>query len=111
MKLSYVRGQKKNTTLRKCSCFLPVSDGILQLILNTLTQFFLLALNSILLQVEAWLQIAKTLMPDGRIMVNCGGDASVSLVEDNSPSSWVQNPTIKALCSAFPGQVRSSFNS
>jgi hypothetical protein len=91
--------------------FLPVSDGILQLILNTLTQFFLLALNSILLQVEAWLQIAKTLMPDGRIMVNCGGDASVSLVEDNSPSSWVQNPTIKALCSAFPGQVRSSFNS
>uniref|UniRef100_A0A0A9FV94 Uncharacterized protein n=1 Tax=Arundo donax TaxID=35708 RepID=A0A0A9FV94_ARUDO len=57
-------------------------------------------------EVETWLQIAKKLMPDGRIMVNCGGaDTAVSLAEDSSPSSWVQNPTIKALCSAFPGQV------
>jgi hypothetical protein len=55
---------------------------------------------SILIQAETWLQIAKKLMPDGRIMVNCGGDTEESL-----SSYWVQNPTIKALCSAFPGQV------
>uniref|UniRef100_A0A0D9VNZ1 Uncharacterized protein n=1 Tax=Leersia perrieri TaxID=77586 RepID=A0A0D9VNZ1_9ORYZ len=42
---------------------------------------------------------------DGRIMVNCGGaDAAVSLADDAGPLSWVQNPTIKALCAAFPGQ-------
>ncbi|KAJ1299003.1 hypothetical protein BS78_01G497800 [Paspalum vaginatum] len=52
-------------------------------------------------EVETWLQIAKKLMPDGRIMVNCGGaDAEESLA-----SSWVQNATVKALCSAFPGQL------
>jgi len=55
---------------------------------------------SILIQAETWLQIAKKLMPDGRIMVNCGGDTEESL-----SSYWVQNPTIKALCSAFPGQL------
>uniref|UniRef100_M8AVJ6 PABS domain-containing protein n=1 Tax=Aegilops tauschii TaxID=37682 RepID=M8AVJ6_AEGTA len=55
---------------------------------------------------ETWLEIAKKLMPDGRIMVNCGGaDTPVSLAADTGVSSWVQNPTIKALCSAFPGQV------
>jgi hypothetical protein len=47
------------------------------------------------------LQIAKRLMPDGRIMVNCGG----SDTEESLSSPWVQNPTVKALCSAFPGQV------
>lgn len=57
-------------------------------------------------EAETWLEIAKKLMPDGRIMVNCGGaDAAVSLAGGTSPSSWVQNPTIKALCSAFPGQL------
>uniref|UniRef100_A0A453J1Q4 Uncharacterized protein n=1 Tax=Aegilops tauschii subsp. strangulata TaxID=200361 RepID=A0A453J1Q4_AEGTS len=55
---------------------------------------------------ETWLEIAKKLMPDGRIMVNCGGaDTPVSLAADTGVSSWVQNPTIKALCSAFPGQL------
>lgn len=39
-------------------------------------------------------------------MVNCGGaDAAVSLADDMGLSSWVQNPTIKALCAAFPGQL------
>ncbi|OEL37622.1 C-terminal binding protein AN [Dichanthelium oligosanthes] len=52
-------------------------------------------------EVETWLQIAKKLMPDGRIMVNCGG----ADVEESLASSWVQNPTVKALCSAFPGQL------
>ncbi|XP_051183516.1 uncharacterized protein [Lolium perenne] len=57
-------------------------------------------------EVETWLEIAKKLMPDGRIMVNCGGaDTAVSLAADTGVSSWVQNPTIKALCSAFPGQL------
>ncbi|CAN6314217.1 unnamed protein product [Urochloa humidicola] len=52
-------------------------------------------------EAETWLQIAKKLMPGGRIMVNCGGaDVAESLT-----SFWVQNPTIKALCSAFPGQL------
>ncbi|KAI4995393.1 hypothetical protein ZWY2020_035296 [Hordeum vulgare] len=55
---------------------------------------------------ETWLGIAKKLMPDGRIMVNCGGaDTAVSLAADTGVSSWVQNPTIKALCSAFPGKL------
>ncbi|PAN51841.1 hypothetical protein PAHAL_9G623900 [Panicum hallii] len=52
-------------------------------------------------EVETWLQIAKKLMPGGRIMVNCGG----ADVEESLSSSWVQNPTVKALCSAFPGQL------
>ncbi|XP_015689699.2 uncharacterized protein LOC102721435 [Oryza brachyantha] len=57
-------------------------------------------------EVETWLQISKKLMPDGRIIVNCGGaDAAVSLADDTGRSSWVQNPTIKALCTAFPGQL------
>ncbi|XP_044371466.1 uncharacterized protein [Triticum aestivum] len=57
-------------------------------------------------EAETWLEIAKKLMPDGRIMVNCGaGDTAISLAADADVSSWVQNPTIKALCSAFPGQL------
>lgn len=57
-------------------------------------------------EVETWLEIAKKLMPDGRIIVNCGGaDAAVSLANDTGLSSWVQNSTIKALCAAFPGQL------
>lgn len=52
-------------------------------------------------EAKTWLQIAKRLMPDGRIMVNCGG----SDTEESLSSPWVQNPTVKALCSAFPGQV------
>ncbi|XP_044983089.1 uncharacterized protein LOC123449815 [Hordeum vulgare subsp. vulgare] len=57
-------------------------------------------------EAETWLEIAKKLMPDGRIMVNCGGaDTPVSLAADTGVSSWVQNPTIKAMCSAFPGQL------
>uniref|UniRef100_A0A0D9Z1I0 PABS domain-containing protein n=1 Tax=Oryza glumipatula TaxID=40148 RepID=A0A0D9Z1I0_9ORYZ len=60
-------------------------------------------------EVETWSEIAKKLMPDGRIMVNCGGaDAAVSLADDMGLSSWVQNPTIKALCAAFPGQAYAS---
>jgi len=56
---------------------------------------------SILIQADTWLQIAKKLMPDGRIMVNCGGADN----EESLSSPWVQNPTVKALCSAFPRQV------
>lgn len=48
-------------------------------------------------------------MPQGRIMVNCGGaHAEVSGSGDgtaNMNGSWIQNSTIKALCQAFPGKV------
>lgn len=94
--------------LRENSWTLLLYIYILLTFWNTSTVFyFLLDLISTLLQVETWLEIAKKLMPDGRIMVNCGGaDAAVSLADDMGLSSWVQNPTIKALCAAFPGQVR-----
>ncbi|KAF8780454.1 hypothetical protein HU200_001577 [Digitaria exilis] len=52
-------------------------------------------------EAATWLEIAQKLMPGGRIMVNCGG----ADVEESLASSWVQNPTVKALCSAFPGQL------
>ncbi|KAK1440879.1 hypothetical protein QVD17_06712 [Tagetes erecta] len=46
-------------------------------------------------QVETWLQLNDKLMPNGRLMVNCGG----------TTSSWENNSTLKTLCKAFPGQV------
>lgn len=36
-------------------------------------------------------------MPNGRLMVNCGG---------SSDAIWEKNSTINAMCKAFPGQVR-----
>ncbi|BAS82081.1 Os03g0126300, partial [Oryza sativa Japonica Group] len=93
--------------LRENSWTLLLYIYILLTFWNTSTVFyFLLDLISTLLQVETWLEIAKKLMPDGRIIVNCGGaDAAVSLANDTGLSSWVQNSTIKALCAAFPGQL------
>lgn len=52
-------------------------------------------------------------MPNGRLMVNCGGVDGASDVRDgtahpkntSSDDSWLQNSTIKALSKAFPGQV------
>lgn len=46
---------------------------------------------------ETWLEINKKLMPNGRLMVNCGG---------SSDAIWEKNSTINAMCKAFPGQVR-----
>ncbi|KAL1834676.1 hypothetical protein DCAR_0104889 [Daucus carota subsp. sativus] len=50
-----------------------------------------------------WLEMKDKLMPNGRIMVNCGGSDVGAPVSDES--SWEQNSTIKALCQAFPGEV------
>lgn len=47
-------------------------------------------------------------MPNGRIMVNCGGTSGGSEVDPRSTSSngsLVQNSTIKALSEAFAGEV------
>ena len=52
-------------------------------------------------------------MPDGRFMVNCGGidggsnPTDANAYPENIPSdnTWLQNPTLKALSKAFPGQV------
>lgn len=51
-------------------------------------------------------------MPNGRLMVNCGGTsgATDSIDGTGDPGSsmngtWIQNSTIKALSKAFPGQV------
>ncbi|XP_009398065.2 uncharacterized protein LOC103982774 isoform X2 [Musa acuminata AAA Group] len=60
-------------------------------------------------EVTTWLDIERKLMPQGRIMVNCGGaHAEVSGSGDgtaNMDGSWIQNSTIKALCQAFPGKL------
>ncbi|THU74336.1 hypothetical protein C4D60_Mb04t32280 [Musa balbisiana] len=60
-------------------------------------------------EVTTWLDIERKLMPQGRIMVNCGGaHAEVSGSGDgtaNMNGSWIQNSTIKALCQAFPGKL------
>ncbi|KAG9455300.1 hypothetical protein H6P81_008204 [Aristolochia fimbriata] len=45
-------------------------------------------------QVSTWLDLRKRLMPDGRIMVNCGGAYAARF-----------NATIKALIRAFPGNL------
>lgn len=50
-----------------------------------------------------WLEMKDKLMPNGRIMVNCGGDDIGASVSDEG--TWEQNSTIKALCQAFPGEV------
>ncbi|KAK8916659.1 hypothetical protein KSP39_PZI022905 [Platanthera zijinensis] len=65
-------------------------------------------------QVTTWLEMEKKLMPDGRIMINCGGahteiaDSGYIKVSGNHSSKgcWAQNSTIKAMCKAFPGKVQ-----
>ncbi|CAB4276889.1 unnamed protein product [Prunus armeniaca] len=64
-------------------------------------------------EVTTWLELKDQLMPNGRLMVNCGGVDGASDVRDgtahpkniSSDDSWLQNSTIKALSKAFPGQV------
>ncbi|XP_022767927.1 uncharacterized protein LOC111312150 isoform X4 [Durio zibethinus] len=59
--------------------------------------------------VETWLELSDRLMPDGRLMVNCGGVSESSidgkLHHQSVDDVWIQNSTIKALAKAFPGQV------
>ncbi|XP_009368589.2 uncharacterized protein LOC103958090 isoform X2 [Pyrus x bretschneideri] len=64
-------------------------------------------------EVTTWLEIKNKLMPNGRLMVNCGGIDEASDVRKeaahpkhiSTDESWLQNSTIKALSKAFPGQV------
>ncbi|KAI7737891.1 hypothetical protein M8C21_032155, partial [Ambrosia artemisiifolia] len=57
-------------------------------------------------QVQTWLQLNDKLMPNGRLMINCGGTTSLSGSTDSSTdAAWDQNSTLKTLCEAFPGQV------
>ncbi|KAK3035200.1 hypothetical protein RJ639_034588, partial [Escallonia herrerae] len=53
-----------------------------------------------------WLELNDKLMPNGRLMVNCGGtsDGSFSPGISSTDSSWEQNSTIKAMCEAFSRQ-------
>ncbi|XP_021740818.1 uncharacterized protein LOC110707092 [Chenopodium quinoa] len=46
---------------------------------------------------QTWLDMMDKLMPEGRIMVNCGGAKEVL----NGGKEWQVNLTIKALCQAF----------
>ncbi|KAG0472652.1 hypothetical protein HPP92_014067 [Vanilla planifolia] len=64
-------------------------------------------------EVATWVEMKKKLMPNGRIMVNCGG-AHAEVAESgyikvnrssSSDDSWVHNSTIRALCRAFPGEL------
>lgn len=65
------------------------------------------------LQVTTWLELHNQLMPNGRLMVNCGGASGASDVIDetidprdsSTNDTWLHNATIKALSKAFPGQV------
>lgn len=54
-------------------------------------------------EVETWVEFKERLMPSGRIMVNCGG------IDDTDPTGitrkWELNSTIKAMLSAFPGEL------
>ncbi|KAF8019139.1 hypothetical protein BT93_H3886 [Corymbia citriodora subsp. variegata] len=66
----------------------------------------LFAVGRVLLQlqeVETWWKLKERLMPSGRIMVNCGG------IDDVDPTGitrkWELNSTIKAMSSAFPGEL------
>lgn len=48
-------------------------------------------------------------MPGGRFMMNCGGLDGGADASDggfgSDTSIWLQNPALKALSRAFPGQV------
>ncbi|KAL0344224.1 UNVERIFIED_CONTAM: hypothetical protein Sangu_1309800, partial [Sesamum angustifolium] len=64
-------------------------------------------------QAATWLELYDRLMPNGRLMVNCGAGED-SLTANNAVSqhdgssidgTWKLNATIRALCEAFPGQV------
>ncbi|THG08099.1 hypothetical protein TEA_024625 [Camellia sinensis var. sinensis] len=61
-------------------------------------------------EVATWLELYEKLMPNGRLMVNCGAanDGASNTISPEVSSidgTWVQNSTIKALCQAFPGHV------
>ncbi|PKA59594.1 hypothetical protein AXF42_Ash018061 [Apostasia shenzhenica] len=64
-------------------------------------------------EAATWLEMEEKLMPNGRVMVNCGGmHAEISdsgYIKINRKNSfngqWVQNSTIRAMCRAFPDKL------
>ncbi|GER27946.1 S-adenosyl-L-methionine-dependentmethyltransferases superfamily protein [Striga asiatica] len=63
-------------------------------------------------QAATWWKLHDKLMPNGRFMVNCGaGQNRLSATHEvchkalPMTGAWRLNPTIRALCQAFPGQV------
>ncbi|KAL9234073.1 hypothetical protein vseg_008985 [Gypsophila vaccaria] len=48
---------------------------------------------------DTWLEMKQKLRPNGRIMVNCGGDGDVSSL--GRQGGWEGNATIRAMCEAF----------
>ncbi|CAA0839292.1 S-adenosyl-L-methionine-dependent methyltransferases superfamily protein [Striga hermonthica] len=63
-------------------------------------------------QAATWRKLHDKLMPNGRFMVNCGAgqnrlSATYEVRHKALPmtEAWRLNPTIRALCQAFPGQV------
>ncbi|KAJ4802838.1 S-adenosyl-L-methionine-dependent methyltransferases superfamily protein [Rhynchospora pubera] len=64
-----------------------------------------------LLEEETWAGLAKKLMPNGRIMVNCSGRDNDQYYREHkiappkSKRSWTENSAIKALSRALPGEV------
>lgn len=65
-------------------------------------------------EVQTWLELHDKLMPNGRLMVNCGGRNDVASTIVNRPIDnenvsddgvWMKNSTLDVLCKAFPGQV------
>lgn len=56
-------------------------------------------------EVETWLELGNKLMPNGRIMVNCGGATDeISATVDNE-GIWLLNSTLQTLYKAFPEQL------
>lgn len=50
-------------------------------------------------KVETWMQMREKLMPNGRIVVNCGG------VSEAGSLDWEQNYALRALNKAFPAEL------
>lgn len=44
-------------------------------------------------------------MPNGRIMVNCGGATDEMSANVHSEGTWLLNSTLQTLYKAFPGQA------
>lgn len=63
-----------------------------------------------LAQTKTWLQLSERLMPNGRIMVNCGGSDNGLLdeIDDSFISvdrNWTENYTLKTMSTAFGEQL------
>lgn len=87
-------------------CFSPsasISGGFAGIIIDLFTNGKVLPE---LQEVAIWLELNERLMPNGRLMVNCGGADDIRGGSINSGSApWSQNSTIKTLFRTFPGQV------